>query len=23
YQNITVIQRPSKLGLGSAYKQGF
>lgn len=23
YQNITVIERPSKLGLGSAYKQGF
>ena len=23
YQNITVINRPSKLGLGSAYKQGF
>ncbi len=23
YQNITVIQRSSKLGLGSAYKQGF
>ena len=23
YQNITVVQRPSKLGLGSAYKQGF
>ncbi len=23
YQNITVIKRPSKLGLGSAYKQGF
>ena len=23
YKNITVISRPSKLGLGSAYKQGF
>jgi dolichol-phosphate mannosyltransferase len=23
YRNITVINRPSKLGLGSAYKQGF
>ena len=23
YQNITVIERPTKLGLGSAYKQGF
>ena len=23
YQNITVIERPAKLGLGSAYKQGF
>ena len=23
YQNITVIKRPSKLGIGSAYKQGF
>ena len=23
YQNITVIERPSKLGLGSAYKEGF
>jgi len=23
YHNITVIERPSKLGLGSAYKQGF
>lgn len=23
YQNITVIERPSKMGLGSAYKEGF
>jgi len=23
YNNITVIERPSKLGLGSAYKEGF
>src|SRR3989304_2453770 len=23
YKNITVVKRPSKLGLGSAYKQGF